>query len=814
MTRNLIRYTIYILITACYFPAGAAEKKPVYLDTKQPIEVRVQDLLERMTLEEKLGQINIPTAFRRDLDISIDKTKIKIPDQKIGEGELDEGKTDINYQRLAIREEGCRLFSIGKHPNYEKVGPGGGLFGYANSVLPFAPQELVKHYNEMQKAVEKETRLGIPLIQIAEGTHGFMCSYATIFPEGLALGSSWNRKLIRDIYATVAREARSVGVHALCTLVIEPNIDPRMGRNAETYSEDPYICSEYAREIVSGMQGNSISNPEKAISVLCHFPGQSQGFAGLEFNAMEMSERSFRNIFLPPWETGVKEAGALMVMATHPSFDILGGVPVHASNEILTGLLRNELHFQGAVVGEGNSVRTILWKKVAANQKQAGQIALNAGLDISISLESGFMEDMYQSVMEGSISMEKIDQAVSRVLKLKFLLGLFENPYVDAKRAEKMMHSEQAQQLALEAAREGIVLLKNEGKLLPLKKDLKSIAVIGPLADAPIDQLGDYIPRYILHEIVTPLKGIREKMSPETEVTYVKGVEVLNPEYDQIGEAVAAAKNADVALLFVGESEGCVGEKDDVATLDLLGRQRELIQAVEATGTPTVVVLINGRPLTINWTAEHIPVIIEAWFIGEQGGHAIADVLFGDYNPSGRLSITIPRHAGQLPAVYFFKPSKEQRRNPGRGRTTAYVDMPMEPLFEFGHGLSYTSYAYSNLKITPLKTYPGASIEVSCDVTNSGDVAGTETVQLYINDAISSVTTPVKLLKGFQKVRLEPGETKTVTMILTPYDLSLLDRHLERVVEPGIFEVMIGKSSDNIELRGESEILTVDFDSE
>ena len=465
---------------------------------------------------------------------------------------------------------------MGNHPNFSGLGPGGGLFGFGNNVLPYKPKKLVSFYNEMQNIAKERTRLGMPLLQIAEGTHGFMCSYATIFPEGPALGSTWNRDLIYKVYQTIAREARSVGVHALCTLVIEPNIDPRLGRNAEAYSEDPFICSEYARAIVDGIQGTNISAPDKAISVLCHFPGQSQGFAGLEFNAMEMSERSFRNVFLPPWEAGIKQSGAWMVMATHPSFDIFGGVPAHASKEILNGLLRDELNFQGTVLGEGNSVRTILWKKVAENQKHAGQLALNAGLDVSISLESGFMEDMYRSVEEGSVSMDKIDQAVGRVLKLKFMLGLFENPYVDAKKAEKTMHSPKAQALALQAAREGIILLKNDDNLLPLSKNLKSIAVIGPLADAPRDQLGDYTPKYIRHEIITPLKGIQTKMAQGTNIRYVKGVEVLDPEFDQIEDAVAAAKNAEVALLFVGETAKCVGEKDDVASLDLLGRQRDL----------------------------------------------------------------------------------------------------------------------------------------------------------------------------------------------------------------------------------------------
>ncbi len=782
------------LIHLCLLANCPGMGAPPYLDPEQPVALRVRDLLSRMTLEEKLGQLNIPCVYKPELGGRVDTMSA----QRI----LAEGTDADTSDDLQLKWAACQQFVLGTQTTFKRLGPGGGLFGFGNNVLPVTPDKGAVYYNTLQRLATRETRLGIPLLQVAEGTHGLESSFATIFPEGLALGSTFNRALIQRIYATVMHEARTRGIHALCTLVIEPNIDPRMGRNAEGYSEDPYLCAEYARAIVAGIQGSDIRARDKGIAVLCHFPGQSNGFAGLEFNAVEMSERAFRTILLPPWEAGIRDRQALMVMATHPSIDVLGGVPAHASHALLTGLLRQELGFQGVVLGEGNSVRTILWKKVCETQKQAGRLALNAGLDVSISLEPGFMSDMYDSVKEGSVDQAKVDQAVARLLRLKFELGLFENPYVEPADARAVSHTKSAQDLALQAAQEGIVLLKNENDLLPLSKTLSSIAVIGPLADAPIDQLGDYIPKYIKHDIVTPLAGIRTKVAPQTVVTHVKGVEVLNPDFDQIAAAVQAAKQASVAVICVGETAGCNGEKKDVATLDLLGRQRELIQAVHATGTPTVVVLISGRPLTICWTAEHIPAVLAGWFMGEQGGHALGQILFGDINPSGRLPISFPRHVGQLPAYYFYKPSKVMRRR------AAYVDMPVEPLYDFGYGLSYTTFKYSKLVIAPEETGPASQVTIRCDVTNMGRRTGTETVQLYINDVISSTTTPVRMLKGFQRIALKPGETKQTSFVLTPYDLSLLDRHLERVVEPGVFDIMIGKSCEDIQLHGKTTVIS------
>lgn len=400
--------------------------------------------------------------------------------------------------------------------------------------------------------------------------------------------------------------------------------------------------------------------------------------------------------------------------------------------------------------------------------------------------------------------MDMIDRAVRRILTQKFRLGLFENPYVDPDKAVNVSHTKENQELALQTAREGIVLLKNDNDLLPLKKDIRSIAVIGPNADNGINQLGDYTARIVLQDISTVLDGIREKVPERTRINYVKGCNITGNDLNEIAKAQRAARSSDVAIVVVGESQThpkTDGEGYDVASLDLTGLQEELVKAVASTGTPVIVVLINGRPLSIPWIAENIPAIVEAWNCGEQGGRAVADILFGDQNPEGRLPITFPRHSGQLPVYYNYKPSKEHWVKDGWGE--AYADMPATPLWEFGFGLSYTTFEYGNLAVTPLESGPEGEFHVSLDVTNTGKRNGAEVVQLYIRDVISSVTRPVKELKGFEKVRLNPGEKQRVEFIIKPEHLSFLDRNLERVVEPGIFEVMVGSSSENIRLKGE-----------
>ncbi|MBN2290080.1 MAG: glycoside hydrolase family 3 C-terminal domain-containing protein [Candidatus Glassbacteria bacterium] len=746
---------------------------PLYKDASQPVEKRIDDLLSRMTLAEKVGQLNVTAPWS----------------MKFGE-KKDQMKSGTEKWALGTLVEG--------------IGPAGGFFALASSLSLEEPGEQAEFINYMQRLAVEKTRLGIPLLQVEEGTHGLMCAGGTIFPEGPALGGTWDMKLIRSVYEAAAREGRSIGVHGLCTLVIEPIRDPRLGRNQEAYSEDPYLSSAIAREIVRGTQGDDISLPDRLAAFLCHFPGQSQPHAGLERGAMDISERMLREVFLPSWEAGIKEMGAMGVMATYPAID---GVPTHASRKILTGILREELGFEGIVVTEGGGLETLIYEHLAENQKEAGAQALEAGVDVSITYEEGFKGAMLENVAEGRVSVEDIDRSVRRLLRLKLLLGLFENPYVDPAVAERESHTQEHQELALEAAREGIVLLKNEGNLLPLDKNVGRIAVIGPNADHVRNQLGDYVAAIVTQDVVTVREGIEAAVSSSTRVDYVKGCNVIGSDLNEISAARQAAAHADVAVVVLGENEwwtrnkqGTVGEAFDSATLELTGLQPELIRAVVETGTPTVLVLINGRPLAIRWCAENVPAIVEAWNPGEKGGLAVADVLFGGYNPSGRLTATFPRHAGQLPVYYNYKPSKEFWIDTGWGKP--YVDMEPTPLFEFGFGLSYTEFSYSNLRVTPQETGPGGSIQISADICNTGARAGTEVVQLYLRDELATVSTPVKQLKGFEKVALQPGEQRTVKFTVGPEHLALLNRSLKWEVEAGDFAVMVGASSEDIRLTG------------
>ncbi len=771
---NLVILSAGLGIAGLLAASGPQKPKvevPAYLDKTQPVEKRVDDLLGRLTLEEKVGQMNMPCVYVDELGESI-----------------------------ADKQAAVRKFAQGTY--FEGFAPGGGFFTLPNTILHEGPRQQAEFLNELQRIALQKTRLGIPLLETEEGTHGLMCSGATIFPEGPALGSAWNMDLISRIYAAAAEEARAIGVHQIFTLVVEPIRDPRLGRNEEAYSEDPFLCANYARTIVRAVQGYDVSAPDKVVAGLCHYPGQSQPVSGLERGAMEISERTLRSVFLPPWEAGIKEARGLGVMATYPAID---GVPTHASAKILTGILREELGFEGLVLSEGSGIGTLVYEGLAPTQKEAGQLAILAGVDVGISYESGYMKDLVESVKEGKVPVALVDRTVRRILRQKFRLGLFESALVDPARAVRVVHSPEHQELALEAARESIVLLKNDNRLLPLRKDLKSIAVIGPNADDPLNQLGDYVSLSVLQDVTTILEGLRSVVSPQTKVNYVKGCNVAGAELNEIDRARQAAAASEAAVVVVGENEwrkpdkkGTVGEGYDAATLELTGLQEELIRAVAGTGTPTVVVLVNGRPLAARYVAEHIPAVVEAWVCGEKGGRAVAEVLFGDVNPSGKLSVTIPRHAGQLPVYYNSAKSKEYWLTNAWGRP--YTDLDPKPLYPFGHGLSYTTFDYGNLKLGAAKIGPGEPVEVSVDIKNTGERAGRETVQLYVRDMISSVSTPVMELRGFEKVGLEPGETKTVKFVLKPADLALLDRHLERVVEPGEFKVLVGSSSEDIRL--------------
>jgi beta-glucosidase len=774
----ITKNTLLIVVAAAgatLLHAQAGSEVPAYLDSKRPIEERIDDLMSRMTLKEKVGQLNLPCVY------------------------VDELGKDI-----PSKLEACRRFAAGTYT--QEIGPGSGFFTLANEILHKGTRQQAEYFNELQKIALTQTRLKIPLLEDEEGTHGAMMPGGTIFPEGLAIGSTFDLDLVKSVYAAAAAESRAVGIHMLSTLVLELDRDPRMGRNEEAYTEDPYLYSRIAESIVRGTQGYNIAAPDKVIAVLTDFPTQSEPASGLERGAIELSERSLRENFLLPWAAAITKAGGLGVMAGYPEVE---DVPAHASEKWMNDVLRKDLGFQGVVESEGGGFGTLIYEDIVKTQKEAGAMALKAGVDLNITYEPAYMGPLIENVEEGRVPIALVDRALRRVLELKFRLGLFENPYVDVDHAVRTVHSQAYQDLALRAGREGIVLLKNERNVLPLKKNLKSIAVIGPV-DNLMNLLGDYSPKKILQPVVSILDGIKTKAGRDTKVVAVKGCGVLGNDKSGFAEATRAAKNADVAIVVVGENQGqndvdedkdppTDGEGHDVASLDLSGVQEDLVRAIYETGTPTIVVLVNGRPLSTRWTAEHVPAIVEAWRPGERGGDAVADVLFGDYNPSGRLAITIPRHVGQLPAYYNYKPAKRYWiRDEKRG----YVDMPATPLYAFGHGLSYTKYEYSNLRIEPPQIHPEGMTRVSVEVKNTGDRAGVETVQLYIHETAGPVATPVKQLRGFERVELKPGETKDVTLTLAPEDLQLLDRDMHWRVVPGDFEIMVGKSSDDLPLQG------------
>ena len=757
--------------------AQAAEKLPVYFDAKRPVEERIDDLMSRMTLKEKIGQLNLPCVY------------------------VDELGTNIPAKR-----EACKRFTAGTYT--QEIGPACGFFTLADEVLHDGnARHAAEYFNELQKIALTQTRLKIPVLQDEEGTHGAMYPGATVFPEGLAIGSSFDLDLVKAVYAAAAAEARAVGIHMLSTLVMELDRDPRMGRNEEAYTEDPYLYMRIGEAIVHATQGTNLADPDKVIAVLTDFPTQSSPASGLERGAIELSERSLRENDMLPWIGSITKAGGLGVMAGYPEIE---DVPSHGSEKWMNNVLRQDLGFKGIVVSEGGGFSTMIYEHIVPTQKEAGALCLKAGVDVNITYEPAYMGPLVEAVQEGKVPMALVDRALRRVLEVKFRLGLFENPYVDVDRAARVVHSQENQDLALRAGREGIVLLKNDKGLLPLTKNLKSVAVIGPDAENMMNQLGDYSPKAIPQHVVSLLEGIKAKVGPQTKVTAVKGCKVLGDDKSGFTEAIRAAKNAEVAIVVVGENQGqndvdedkdppTDGEGHDIASLDLTGVQEDLVRAVVETGTPTVVVLVNGRPLSTRWTAEHVPAIVEAWRPGERGGTAVADVLFGDYNPTGRLAITIPRHVGQLPAFYNYKPNKAYwMKELKRG----YVDMPATPLYPFGHGLSYTNYEYSNLHIEPAAIRPGGEARVSVDVKNVGTRAGEETVQLYVHETYAPVSLPVKQLRGFDRVALKPGEAKTVTLTLTPEDLQLLDIDMHWRVVPGDFEIMVGKSSADIPIQG------------
>ena len=762
----------------------------IYKDRSKSVQERVQDLLSRMTLDEKIAQIGSISG-------------------------RPEG-SDKNY--LGFIESGLVKHGIGQ------------ISAPARSTgLP--AKELAEYTNTVQKYLAEQTRLGIPAIIHEECINGMRARGTTVFPQAIGLASTWEPELVEKMTEIIRLQMRSTGFHQALSPVLDIARDPRWGRTEESYGEDPYLDSRMAVAFVKGLQGDDIS--KGVVATVKHFVGHGYSEGGMNCAPANIPPRLLREVYLYPFEQAVKEAGVLSLMNAYHEID---GVPCAASEELLTKILREEWGFDGIVVSDYYAIRQLMtYHNIAADGGEAAGLALNAGIDVELPDFDCYAGPLKEDVKKGNISEELINTAVERVLKMKFRLGLFENPYVDPDAAPATWDTPEQRKFSRELARKSIVLLKNDSGVLPLKKGVRTIAVIGPSADSQRNLLGDYSfganygyrmrrdpdtnemvvewydedyhhDHVISNKIVSILEGIKSKLGSDTKVLYEKGCEVTGTNEDSIGKAVAAVKDADVAVVAVGGRSGLLneytsGEMRDRAELGFPGVQEKLVEAACETGTPVVLVLVNGRPYTLKRLLDKVAAVVEVWLPGEEGGNAVADVLFGDFTPGGRLPMSFPEKEGQIPVYYAHKPSG--------GRSSSwedYVDGSSKPLFPFGYGLSYTTFEYNNLRIIPEKTSMDGEVTVKIDVKNTGETAGNEVVQLYINDVIATVPRPVKELKAFKRINIQPEETKTVELKVKVESLSFYNLDMKRVVEPGMFKVMIGSSSDNILLEGEFEV--------
>ncbi|MCM8816785.1 MAG: glycoside hydrolase family 3 C-terminal domain-containing protein [Candidatus Omnitrophica bacterium] len=648
--------------------------------------------------------------------------------------------------------------------------------GHISPVLrPFDPETGTPISNEIQK-IAMNSGPKIPVIIHDECLHGCMAKGSTSFPQSIALASSWEPEMVEKVAQIIGKETRARGIHQALSPTINIARDARHGRVEETYGEDPYLTSLMAVAFIKGLQS------QKVIATPKHFATDFASDGGRDSGPTFFSERILREIFFPAFKASIMEAKAQSLMAAYNS---INGIPSSSNRWLLTEVLRKEWGFEGFVVSDYGSVWGLYAShRVAGSLAEAGKLALEAGLDIEIP-NSPCFSYLVQLVKEGKISQSVIDTAVERILKGKLWLGLFDNPFSDPEKAAKICDCDEHRKFALEAAMKCIVLLKNNG-ILPLAKDIGSIAVIGPNADAV--RLGGYSGFGI--KVVTALEGINNKISKRTKLYFAEGCRVNDTSKSGFAKAISAASKADIAILVMGNSSETEGENRDRCNLNLPGVQENLIKAVADTGTPVVVVLINGSAITMTNWINYVDAVIEAWYPGEEGGNAIANVIFGDYNPSGKLPITFPRYTGQLPLYYNHLPCL---------RKYDYVEVRgFQPMFPFGYGLSYTNFEYKNLRVSPETISKKDSVKVSVEIENTGKYEGDEVVQLYLRDMVCSVIRPVKELKQFKKIHLKPGEKKAVEFSLTQQDLSFLDENLQPKIEPGTFEVMVGPDSANI----------------
>jgi len=645
-----------------------------------------------------------------------------------------------------------------------------------------------KRTNELQRAT-LESRLKIPILFGFDVIHG----YRTIFPVPLAEAASWDPDAVERAESVAAAEAAAAGVRWTFAPMVDIARDPRWGRIVEGSGEDPYLGSAMARARVLGFQGRDYSSPNKLLACVKHWVGYGASEGGRDYNTTDISERRLREIYFPPFKAAL-DAGVGTFMS---AFNDLNGVPTSANSFTLTRVLRDEWKFDGFVVSDYESIRELINHGLAADEAQAARAALSAGVDMEM-VSRLYGKYAPGLLREGKLAERTIDYAVRRILRIKFRLGLFERPYVDESREKAAIMSATNVETAREVAARSIVLLKNERNVLPVSKDIRSIAVIGPLADDQLDMLGSWSGDGRKEDAVTLLAGIRAKLTPSTKINLAKACSLAmngdSADAASIGEAVRAARDSDVTVITLGESADMTGEAAARASLDLPGRQLELVKAVIATGKPTVVVLMNGRPLTINWLADNAPAILETWFLGSQAGNAIADVLFGDINPGGKLPVTFPRSVGQIP-LYYNHENTGRPADPNNKYTSKYLDSPVTPLFPFGYGISYTKFELTNLHVSSQTIKRDGSVRVGVDVENIGKRAGDEVVQLYIRHIAASVTRPVRELKGFQRVALKPGEKHHLEFTLTREQFGFYNSDMRFVVEPGDFKVFAGTSS-------------------
>lgn len=704
------------------------------------LDHRVDSLLKLMTLEEKVGQL---TLYTSDFDVTGPTIRANYKD-------------DI------------------------KAGRVGAIFNAYGA----------EYTRKLQEIAVNETRLGIPLLFGYDVIHG----HRTIFPIPLGEAASWDLQAIEKSASIAAAEASAQGLHWTFAPMCDISRDPRWGRMMEGAGEDVYLGSQIAAARVKGFQGKGLGDVHAVMACVKHFAAYGAAQAGRDYHTVDMSDRVLRETFLPPYKAAVN-AGAATVMT---SFNELDGIPATGNKYLLTDILKKEWDFKGFVVTDYTSIMEMIPHGIAEDTAAAAALAIEAGVDMD--MQSGFFNDALPSLVKsGKIRENLVDEAVRRILRKKFELGLFKDPYrySNVTREKETVMKKEFLDASREVARRSIVLLKNERQILPLSKEVKKIAVVGPLADARREMIGAWSAAGDGQQAVSILEGIRAQASAGVQVTYARGCNINDDSTNYFTQAVTQAKQADVVILCVGESASMSGEAASRASLDLPGVQRQLVETIIKTGKPTIVLLSNGRPLTIPWLDESATAILETWFLGTQAGHAIADVIFGAYNPAGKLPVTFPRSVGQIP-IYHSMKNTGRPMNPYNKYTSKYLDESNEPLYPFGFGLSYTSFGYGDVKLSAEAISMKDTLVVACTVTNTGQYEGEEVVQLYIRDLVGSVTRPVKELKAFEKIFLKPGETKNVSFKITSYDLSFYKRDMTFGAEPGRFEVFVGSDSRNV----------------